>query len=1574
MLIQTNGAIPEGKYGFMNRTEQGWAITQEDGSPVSEIPMRDEFKVLGRTKYRLLGLSDGSARVIRFSDLHRHSDNSLQDGMTKVKEMVKRTEYSGALTDHGNMYGFLEYYKGMRAAGKKPVLGFEGYMENLDGSLTRRHVILLAKNDVGYKNLLKLTSESFDHFKMKPHVTWDMLAKYHEGIICLSACLAGLIPTAIKEGNLQLAETIIQQYIDIFGKEDFYIELQRHHIEEEDMVRPKLVYLAEKYGLKTVATTDSHYPDPEDREAHDVLLCLQTEKTINDEKRMRYQGDGYFLHNSEQMEELFSDFPEALDNTLEIAEKCNVEIKLGDVNLPNYDIPAPFKDTDEYMLHIAKEGFHNRFGGTPLETDQTYIDRFNYEAEMIKKMGFSGYFIIVWDFINYAKSHNIYVGPGRGSAAGSMVAYCMGITDMDPIKYNLLFERFLNPERISYPDIDTDIEHVGRPKVIQYMIQKYGADHVCRIVTFGTFAAKQSMKDVARVFEYPSSFGSKLASMVPDGVGMTIEKALEESVELQNTYKYDEDARRVIDVAKRIEGGKRHASQHACFDESTLITTSDGLKYIKDVAPGDKVLTHNNRFKPVVSVMENHSDDIYHVSFHAAPTITVTGNHPLLIKNAAGEVSWKEVQYLSDSDYACIPINNESIVPEYGYLPTDKKEFWWIVGYYIAHGTTETKWGALDKAHPGPYFFRRVSFPYAKGKESTENSWKLISKLLKCGFSVKNEENDTHINIISDNSAQLFHFLQEACGQSIYSRMIPPCVIDLPNYLAASVLEGFMAGSGYEEEEKGIICFRSVGRGVAYGIAQLINKVYHWAVDIIATMGNNLIVKGDTVGTPTPVFVATIHPATLGKKDFYFEKGQLWVRVKELIKTGKSQSMYNLTVMDDSSYQANGIAAHNCGLCVAPSSVSDFLPTSMEVDDETGEKALTSQVIMTEVEELSLIKMDLLGLKNMSVIHEVMDAVTERFGEQEVLHQIHSDKPHLKFQDIPLNDRATYKMLAQGLTGGVFQLESPGMTRVITQMMEDVDTLPDDRLEECFERLIAAVALYRPGPMDYIPDYITGMNDPASIHYDCPQEAEILSTTYGVMVYQEQLMQIAQHLAGYNLGEADILRKACGKKKKDMMAKEQTKFIGGNQSDYDSGKAKHLILGCTGNGIPQPVAEEIWEKMTKFASYAFNRSHAACYAWIAYITAYMSCHWPSEFYAAMLNAFIENSDKVKAYLAQANNRSIKLMLPDIQKSVCHFSSIDDSGILFGLQGISGLKGMATYIVNERTEHGAYKGLQDLYERLASKDEKLNKKCIEGLVYSGALRTFSDNKAALLEQYNLIESNYKADATNRALNQISLFGVEDTVIQLPDVRPFSQEFALTKEQETLGMFVSSHPTDLYEDKIKEHIEVTPMDKLVQIDTPMRSIKTIAMIKDIRQFYTKQRREMASFTAETKYASISCVVFPDNMDENKPFLNENSVYCINGGLIKDNRGDGMQLSVQSLSAPDFVLSASMEAFRVLIFNKAEQDYVLHFIKTHPGDTPIILMAAGREFHITPKVRLDDEAINFFSAYNNRISATM
>ena len=1199
MQIKAKNLIPDGKYGWLIKREDGWDVSYDD-SVIMKLKPKKEMGVLGRDRYRLLGLPDGNARVIRFADLHRHSDSSLKDSIIKIKDMVKHTEYAGALTDHGNMYGFLEFYEGMNKAGKKPIIGFEGYMEDMDGGLTRNHVILLAKNNQGYKNLLKLSSESFDHFKSVPHVTWAMLEKYHEGIICLSACLKGLIPQALLRGDRPEAEKIAERYISCFGRDDFYIEIQKHDISAEDMVRPQLIMLAEKYGLKVVATTDSHYVAPEDGDAHDAVLCIRTNSLLSDQARLKYQGSGYYLHTSEDMEERFKDYPEALDNTLEIADKCDVSIDLNSVNLPNYDIPPEFNTPYDYMLHIADEGFKARFAGTEHLNDPVYIARFQYEADMIKQMGFASYFIIVWDFIQFARSQNILVGPGRGSAAGSMIAYCMGITDLDPIKFNLLFERFLNPDRVSWPDIDSDIAHNRRQEVIQYLINKYGPDHVCRIVTFGTFAAKQSILDIARVMGLPVSFGTKLTSLVPKGPKMSLKKALESSIELKSAYDTDKTAKRVIDLAMRIEGCKRHASQHAC------------------------------------------------------------------------------------------------------------------------------------------------------------------------------------------------------------------------------------------------------------------------------------------------------------------------------------------------------------GVCIAPGVVSDYLPTSMEINDDTGERALTAQVTMAEVEKLSLIKMDLLGLKNLSVIDESLKSAEENYGRENVLQLIRSTNTEIRFQDIPLNDRATYEMLRAGKTGGVFQFEGQEITHVLQDMLHGIDALSDEELETvAFEQMIAAVALYRPGPMDYIPEYIKASRDPALISYDCPEEEDILAPTFGVIVYQEQVMQLVQKLAGFSLGRADVVRKGMGKKKQDILDAERQVFIYGNKEAFEAGKDSNYAPGCVANGINEEVAKHIWSKMDKFGKYAFNRSHAACYAYVGYITAYLSCHWPKEFYAGMLNAFIESSDKAKAYLSQANDRGIKLQLPDIQKSQCGYTA-NEAGILFGLQGISGVKSVADSIVQSREVEGPYRDMSDLYRRMSRMDVRLNKTCVQGLVFSGALRSFSGNKAALLDQFPLVVEDYKK--TQRNLDgQSCFFSLEEASVPMPNAAPFPRDYELEKEAAVLGMFVSEHPAELYEQSAQFIKGYTAIKDISKPTPKFQTTTTMGLVTSVETFMTKKGETMGTFSLSTKYHSIPCVMFPDAYHGCRKVIQENKVFLVSGRVcfdLKDN--SKLQMQVTEIRPVESALDKDPRVI-VEVHNRKEQDMVLAYVREHPGNRKVALKAHGLYFPI-------------------------
>lgn len=1568
MRIVVKG-LQEGEYAAMRRNGGAWEIFIKDNL-VSQVPDGAVFKDLGLDKYRLIGIGNDEARVIRFADLHRHSDCSLLDGMTKISDMVEKTEYAGALTDHGAMYGFLEYYKSMNAAGKKPIIGFEGYIESLDGQLNGRHIILLAKNDTGVKNLFKLTSGAYDNFKRKPHVTWEMLSQYHEGVICLSACLAGIIPTALLKKQEDVARAAIEKFISIFGKEDFFIEIQRHYILEEDMVRGQLVSLAKEYGLKIVATSDAHYPSKEDAYTHEVLLCLQTGKTMDDPNHLKYDGEGYYLMNSEEMEELFKDFPEALDTSLEIAERCNIDIKLNDVNMPKYAIPEPFKTMEEYFEHLVHKGFKRRFKGTVHENDPVYKERFDYELNMIKQMGFEDYFVVVWDFINYARTHNIYVGPGRGSAAGSIIAYCLGITDLDPIKYNLLFERFLNPERVSMPDVDTDIEYSKRPEVINYITRKYGAENVCHIVTFGSLAAKQAVKDVGRCLGMPASYNAHLSSMIPQEVGMTIEKALNNSPDFKNAYESDANAKRIIDIAQKLEGNKRHASQHACFDKDTYITTKQGLKKIIDVVPGDEVLTHKGRFKPVVDTMVTQTDKVYNVKFYGAADIRVTGNHPLYVRHqykkktktvngtktavrCYTEPKWTNVSELGYDDYVCVPVNSFIGIPSVAKsLPVNLPEFWWIVGRYVSNGYLE------HRTHSN-----HLRIGICCGKKRQKKSLEvLLNKIQACGFDYSVSESQNQYLVFILHNPELCKYLTNY-GCRAADRRLAGDVFNLPLNMIEAFIDGFFTGDKAYDEKRQRYSLISISKELVLGLMQCVNKLYHTAAGFCFKPAQETKFSGETVSFKD-AYRSFFCTASKPKQRFFYEDGCIWVRFKSMTVEDKEQPMYNLTVLDDSSYMANGIAAHNCGLVLSPNPVSDFLPTSMEIDDQTQEKSLTSQVIMTEVEELSLIKMDLLGLKNLGVIHEVIDRIQENYGKEAILKQIGSNKSKIEYQDIPLTDRETYKMMAQGLTGGVFQMEGEGMTKLIGQMLEDIDTLPDERLEECFERLIAAVALYRPGPMDYIPNYIAGMQDVHNIHYLTPELESLLKPTYGVIVYQEQVMQIVQKLAGYSLARADLVRKAMGKKKQKIMDAEKAVFIYGNKEAFESGKDTAYAPGCVANGIPEAVAQEIWAQMADFAKYAFNRSHAACYAYIAYITAYMSCHWTEEFYAALLNAFIENSDKVKSYLSQAAHRNIHLLPPDINLSGCNFKA-EKSNIRFGLQGISGVKSVAKVIIAEREANGQFESLQSLYERMADRDEKLNKRAFEGLVYAGALNDLCSNKAAMLAYLPLLEANYKYFETSRKTQQPTLFPMSFLQVDMPDVPVIPEKEELQKEYETLGMYLSKHPTDSLLQNLASSNNYVPLEDLATMKETRKCIQTVGLIKNYRKFYTKASKEMCTFTLETKFASLSVVVFPDTFRDYSTMLIDNTVIGINGDLALNNQDNNMQIIVREVLPEYSLVKQAVKPIVVTVNNKTEQDNIIEFIKQHPGQTPVHLEHNSRIYPLKIGVNVTPSVVEYFKS---------
>lgn len=1124
----------------------------------------------------------------------------------------------------------------------------------------------------------------------------------------------------------------------------------------------------------------------------------------------------------------------------------------------------------------------------------------------------------------------------------------------------------MSKDRVSR--IDTDIEFSRRPEVMAYITQKYGAENVCHIITFGTLAAKQAVQDVARTLGYPASFGISISSMIPKTVGITIAKALEESNDLQTAYKTNPEIKKVVDIAMKLEGNKRHASQHACFTGETLVTTSDGIKQIAEVKRGDMVITHTGCYKPVVNTIITENNETYDVAVYKGQSFTATGNHPILVKRLIyGDPEWITVDKLTEGDYLCIPIIKSETVPIIQGLPTIRHSFWWIVGRYIGDGWTE-EYPCFQNGKPGVK--RRVIICGGKDQAKGTDS-EITAKLEECGFSYCVEFHRSE-DIIYINDADPLYFYLQSFGGRYDRKTLTNDILDLPVEYAKVFLNGYMSAVGsYSQSTREYSC-KLTSRELAAGISRIINKVYKIGVDFSTIPVKKEFIKGCRVNTKK-TYALYFKPAEQNDFMSFYDSGCIWVAFRKKQKNNKTVPTYNLTVLDDSSYTANGVAVHNCGLVCSPSAVSDFLPTSMELDKETGLRGLTSQVTKDEVEEMSLIKMDLLGLKTLGVIHEIIDRVKETRGLNEVLTQIHSKRSTLRYQDIPLDDRKVYQMLAKGHTGAVFQLESEGMTKLICQMFSDVDALPEERLGECFERLVAAVALYRPGPMDYIPNYIAGLQDHKNIKYLTPELKEILEPTYGVIVYQEQVMQIVQKLAGYTLGRADVVRKAMGKKKQDLLASEEHVFINGNRNEFDSGKDKNYAPGCIANGIPIGVAKEIWSQMSDFAKYAFNRSHAVCYAFLSYITAYMRCYWPEEFYAAMLNAFIENSDKTHIYLYQAAHCGINILPPDINRSQCNFMA-EKGSIRFGLSGINGIKSAATDVVKERDERGPYSDVQDLYERLADKGAGLTKKSIEGLVYSGALSEFSSNKMALLRQYELIEAAYKKTAADRELGQISLFSQDELKIGLPEVPPFSEMRSMQLEYSVLGYYLSKHPTEAILKKISPPKTYVALDELASVTNMDRkvTILTIGMINHLKMFYTKSGSMMYTFSLETKFSSVSAVVFPDVLEKFGELLTEASVVAIWADFVYDDRREGMQLVVNKVLDPLAYVETAKTPVVISVINKAEQDEVLAYVEAHGGDTPVELEYNGKRYPLKRGVQYNASAIAYFqNILDKRIS---
>ena len=1050
---------------------------------------------------------------MNFTHLHVHTEYSLLDGSNKIKEYVDRVKALGmdsaAITDHGVMYGVIDFYRAARAAGINPILGCEVYVapgsrfdrEAGSGDDRYYHLVLLAENNQGYSNLMKIVSKGFvEGFYYKPRVDLSLLEKYHEGIIALSACLAGEVARFLTRGMYEDAKKAALRYQDIFGKGNFFLELQDHGIPEQQNVNQQLLKMHRETGIELVATNDVHYTIAEDAQPHDVLLCLQTGKKLADEDRMRYEGGQYYVKSPEEMERLFPYAPEALENTHKIAQRCHVEIEFGVTKLPKFDVPEGYTSW-EYLNELCFKGLEERYRPVTEELKE----RLNYELSTIRNMGYVDYFLIVWDFIKYARDHDIMVGPGRGSAAGSLVAYTLGITQLDPIRYDLLFERFLNPERVSMPDIDVDFCFERRQEVIDYVRRKYGDDCVVQIVTFGTLAARGVIRDVGRVMDLPYAQVDTIAKMIPQELNITIDKALQMNPELKKVYEDQKEIHDLIDTAKRLEGLPRHTSMHAA------------------------------------------------------------------------------------------------------------------------------------------------------------------------------------------------------------------------------------------------------------------------------------------------------------------------------------------------------------GVVISQKDVSEYVPLSRASDG-----SIVTQFTMTTLEELGLLKMDFLGLRTLTVIQNAVHLIEQDAGVK------------LDMQHIDYNDKKVLDSLGTGRSDGVFQLESAGMKNFMKELKP-----------QSLEDVIAGISLYRPGPMDFIPQYIRGKNRPDTIKYDCPQLESILKPTYGCIVYQEQVMQIVRNLAGYTLGRSDLVRRAMSKKKAAVMEKERQNFVYGNEEEG--------VPGCIANGISEQTANKIYDDMIDFAKYAFNKSHAAAYAVVSYQTAFLKYYYPVEFMAALMTSVIEMPTKVAEYIQVCRQMNIKILPPDVNRGAYGFS-VDNGAIRYGLSAIKSVgRPVINALVEEREANGEYRSLKDFIERLTG---TVNKRAIENFIKAGALDCLEGNRRQKMLVYGQIVDSIAQEKKNSFAGQMSLFDLvsdeekKEYEIRMPDVEEYDKEMILAFEKDVLGIYLSGHPLERYRNIMEKMISAKTTDFQPDEESGIPKVydgqKVIigGMITEKTIKYTRNNKVMAFLTVEDLLGTVEIVVFPRDYEKWQAMLNEDARVFVQG----------------------------------------------------------------------------------------------
>ena len=1141
---------------------------------------------------------DIKEKTVAFTHLHVHTEYSLLDGSCKIKELAARAKELGmdsmAITDHGVMYGVIDFYRAAREVGIKPIIGCEVYVapgsrferENTNSEDRYYHLVLLAENDTGYHNLMKIVSKGFvDGFYYKPRVDYEVLETYHEGVIALSACLAGEVQRYLARGMYEEACRSARHYEEIFGKGNFFLELQDHGISTQKMVNQGLMRMSRELSMDLVATNDIHYILAEDAAAHDILLCIQTGKKVSDENRMRYEGGQYYVKSEEEMRALFPYAQEAIDNTHKIAERCNVEIEFGVTKLPKYEVPEGY-DSWSYLNKLCQDGMAKRYPND----DGTLQERLSYELGVIHNMGYVDYFLIVWDFIHFARSHDIMVGPGRGSAAGSIVSYCLEITNIDPVRYDLLFERFLNPERVSMPDIDVDFCFERRQEVIDYVGRKYGADRVVQIVTFGTMAARGVIRDVGRVMDLPYAFVDSIAKMVPTELNITLDKALKMNPEFKKLYQEDEQVKELIDMSRRLEGLPRHTSMHAA------------------------------------------------------------------------------------------------------------------------------------------------------------------------------------------------------------------------------------------------------------------------------------------------------------------------------------------------------------GVVIGQRAIEEFVPLSLGSDG-----SVTTQFTMTTLEELGLLKMDFLGLRTLTVIQDA-----------ERLASISSGKT-IDINKIDYDDKAVLASIGTGKTDGVFQLESAGMKNFMKE-------LKPQNLED----IIAGISLYRPGPMDFIPQYIKGKNNPESITYDCPQLEPILAPTYGCIVYQEQVMQIVRNLAGYTLGRSDLVRRAMSKKKAAVMEKERQNFVYGNEAEG--------VPGCIANGIDEATANKIYDEMIDFAKYAFNKSHAAAYAVVSYQTAYLKYYYPVEFMAALMTSVIDFPNKVAEYILVCRQMGIKILPPDVNCGMYGFS-VDNGAIRYGLSAIKSVgRPVIESLVKERDENGQYRSLKDFMER---NSPQMNKRAVENFIKAGALDCLDGNRRQKMLVYQKISDSISQDKKNSLAGQMSLFDLvseedkKEFEIRMPDVEEFGKEELLGYEKEVLGIYLSGHPLENYREMMEKTISAKTSDFQQDEETNLPKVtdgqKVIigGMITDKTIKYTKNNKVMAFLTVEDLVGTVEVVVFPRDYEKSQQFLNEEGRVFIQGRVsAEDDRAS--KLILEKIRPFDNMPREIWIQFDNKESYTQQSQELLADLRRSPGDSAVVIylkdVKAIKKLPVGYHAQIQDSWLNY------------